>query len=291
MPEPKLRDRLMRMAASFQIDADLLAISRSLIDESRELLASLRDREAIRVLLKNSRAMIDESRRLLAALERPAPARRNDGAHHHATTTSAAAPIEPSADGVRADADRNPATLSVRVVKKESCFGWTVYSSTNDLLGVGNAETELKARINGGNDPLTTQTADLRPAIQVCIENLLLALRSQPALRRNVCFGQKQTSKLVRAMSALPPKADIADAIRNVRFVPKADILRCGKERRYSIIGGLVAGRSCVCHGSKWSSHWRISTSAVEPQSLWLLRLLSSSLLSSTRSNAIFFMN
>jgi len=79
------------MAASFQIDADLLAISRSLIDESRELLASLRDREAIRVLLKNSRAMIDESRRLLAALERPAPARRNDGAHHHATTTSAAA--------------------------------------------------------------------------------------------------------------------------------------------------------------------------------------------------------
>ena len=42
---------------------------------------------------------------------------------------------------------------------------------------------------------------------------------------------------------------------------------------------GLVAGRSYVCHGSKWSTHWRISTSAVEPQSL---RLLSSSLLSSS---------
>jgi len=36
-------------------------------------------------------------------------------------------------------------------------------------------------------------------------------------------------------MSALPPKADIGTQPRNVRFVPKADILRCGKERRYSI--------------------------------------------------------
>ena len=42
---------------------------------------------------------------------------------------------------------------------------------------------------------------------------------------------------------------------------------------------GLVAGRSYVCHGSKWSTHWRISSSAVEPQSL---RLLSLSLLSSS---------
>jgi len=139
MPEPKLRDRLMRMAASFQIDADLLAISRSLIDESRELLASLIDGEATRVLLKNSRAMIDESRRLLAALECSVPARRNDDPHHHATATPAAAPIEPSADGVRADADRNPATLSVNIFEKGSCFGWTVYSPTNDLLGRGTA--------------------------------------------------------------------------------------------------------------------------------------------------------
>src|SRR5262249_54177916 len=37
------------------------------------------------------------------------------------------------------------------------------------------------------------------------------------------------------AMSALPPKADIGTQSRNVRFVPKADILQCGKERRYSI--------------------------------------------------------
>ena len=36
-------------------------------------------------------------------------------------------------------------------------------------------------------------------------------------------------------MSALPPKAEIGTQPRNVRFVPKADIMRCGKERRYSI--------------------------------------------------------
>ena len=49
-------------------------------------------------------------------------------------------------------------------------------------------------------------------------------------------------------MSALPPKADIAERDGNVRFVPQADILRCGKERRYSItssarassVGGIV---------------------------------------------------
>jgi hypothetical protein len=36
-------------------------------------------------------------------------------------------------------------------------------------------------------------------------------------------------------MSALPPKADINYIFCDVRFVPKADILRCGKERPYSI--------------------------------------------------------
>jgi hypothetical protein len=37
-------------------------------------------------------------------------------------------------------------------------------------------------------------------------------------------LGQKQTFDDVWRMSALPPKADIADAMTNVRFVPKADI-------------------------------------------------------------------
>src|SRR6516164_2865207 len=34
--------------------------------------------------------------------------------------------------------------------------------------------------------------------------------------------------------------------------------------------GGLVAGRSYVCHGSKWSTHpTRISRGGAEPPSLW----------------------
>jgi len=36
-------------------------------------------------------------------------------------------------------------------------------------------------------------------------------------------------------MSALPPKADIDFACRDVRFVPKADMVRCGERHRYSI--------------------------------------------------------
>ena len=34
--------------------------------------------------------------------------------------------------------------------------------------------------------------------------------------------------------------------------------------------GSVIFGRGHNCGGSKWSSHWRISTRAVEPQSLWL---------------------
>jgi len=37
-------------------------------------------------------------------------------------------------------------------------------------------------------------------------------------------LGQKQTSRHLQPMSALPPKADIGTQSRNVRFVPKADI-------------------------------------------------------------------
>ena len=37
-------------------------------------------------------------------------------------------------------------------------------------------------------------------------------------------LGQKRTLEYARAMSALPPKADIDRACRDVRFVPKADI-------------------------------------------------------------------
>jgi hypothetical protein len=48
-------------------------------------------------------------------------------------------------------------------------------------------------------------------------------------------LGQKQTLGKVRLMSALPPKADIETQSRDVRFVPKADILRRSKMMLYSI--------------------------------------------------------
>jgi len=37
-------------------------------------------------------------------------------------------------------------------------------------------------------------------------------------------LGQNRTYGRAQAMSALPPKADIGGACRDVRFVPKADI-------------------------------------------------------------------
>ena len=37
-------------------------------------------------------------------------------------------------------------------------------------------------------------------------------------------LGQKQTFAAQKAMSALPPKADMCGATRDVRFVPIADI-------------------------------------------------------------------
>jgi len=37
-------------------------------------------------------------------------------------------------------------------------------------------------------------------------------------------LGQKRTSRWIAWMSALPPKADIRQGNRDVRFMPKADI-------------------------------------------------------------------
>jgi hypothetical protein len=51
-------------------------------------------------------------------------------------------------------------------------------------------------------------------------------------------LGQKQTSDRRSLMSALPPKADIAEGYQHVHFVPKADI------RFYSITSSAMAS-SC----------------------------------------------
>ena len=47
-------------------------------------------------------------------------------------------------------------------------------------------------------------------------------LHSSNREARMSALGQKQTSEDVKAMSALPPKADIAESDWHVRFVPKA---------------------------------------------------------------------
>jgi hypothetical protein len=69
---------------------------------------------------------------------------------------------------------------------------------------------------NGIND----YSRDLRPA-EWGSGVSLHGTNTEPLMS---ALGQKQTP-----MSALPPKADIAGRDEDVRFVPKADILRCSK--------------------------------------------------------------
>ena len=50
-------------------------------------------------------------------------------------------------------------------------------------------------------------------------------LRLSVGCRRMSALGQKQTFGPRKSMSALPPKVDIVERDRHVRFVPKADIV------------------------------------------------------------------
>jgi hypothetical protein len=45
-------------------------------------------------------------------------------------------------------------------------------------------------------------------------------------------LAQKRTFGPRKAMSALPPKANIGGVRMDVRFVPKADIMQCNKRSR-----------------------------------------------------------
>jgi hypothetical protein len=51
-------------------------------------------------------------------------------------------------------------------------------------------------------------------------------------------LGQKQTSRHLQPMSALPPIADIAERDRNVCFVPKADICSAANSRLFDDLIG-----------------------------------------------------
>src|SRR3974390_301727 len=67
------------------------------------------------------------------------------------------------------------------------------------------------------------------PVLGSCV-----AFQSITAIEYMSALGQKRTFTEVCAMSALPPKADIGTQPCDVRFVPKADILRSTGARRRS---------------------------------------------------------
>src|SRR5262249_25525389 len=64
-------------------------------------------------------------------------------------------------------------------------------------------------------------------------------------------LGHKRTSPAYLAMSALPPKADIANLARYVRFVPFASLTRCNKSAPVSAaiwVFGQPAGTPGQAH-------------------------------------------
>jgi hypothetical protein len=72
-------------------------------------------------------------------------------------------------------------------------------------------------------------------------------------------LGHKRTSAHVRMTSALPPKADIGGAQRDVRFVPKADI--------------------APPHSITWSARAISDDGTVRPNALAVFKLIVSSYL------------
>ena len=84
-------------------------------------------------------------------------------------------------------------------------------------------------------------------------------------------MGHWRTNRQVRAMSALPPKADIPCAERDVRFVPKADSCTAIKPGRAACSGGRAADRTgqaplapsrCAVHASRTDAMAAATTSA-----------------------------
>lgn len=97
--------------------------------------------------LTNSLEKIAESRRLLATLELSPSTPHSDDAAHGEPTLAPAAPIAPHAE-IRPEADRDPAALSVHVSQDGMRLSWTVWSPSEEILGRGMADTELKARVD-----------------------------------------------------------------------------------------------------------------------------------------------
>ena len=71
-------------------------------------------------------------------------------------------------------------------------------------------------------------------------------------------LGQKQTCAVQRAMSALPPIADMCGATRHVRFVPIADIasiaIRSPRRRDLLGVGGTLTPSALAVFRLMYSS-------------------------------------
>jgi hypothetical protein len=74
-----------------------------------------------------------------------------------------------------------------------------------------------------------TRTAQLQQGIATDEMGFKGPLQSSNPELRMSAVGQKRTLRHMEPMSAIPPKADIGTQPWNVRLVPEADILRCGK--------------------------------------------------------------
>jgi len=101
-------------------------------------------------LVASSRALLTESRELLAELEHAdalRKARRDSPRENVVVSRSEATPVGPAVH----QSDQTPAQhteLSIRVFKDGEQCGWTLYSPTKEMLGWGTAESELSARID-----------------------------------------------------------------------------------------------------------------------------------------------
>ena len=129
------------------------------------------------------------------------------------------------------------------------------------VSGDGDASDRIR---NVGRQPVEPTTVPNIPALaSYRTPHVLWRLNSSGSFA--TLAAMRRASSLVSSlasMSALPPKADIVQHGRDVRFVPKADILRCDKVCCYSITS---SARCWSCTGTS------------RPRALAVLTLITSS--------------
>lgn len=101
-------------------------------------------------LIARSRALLAQSRQLLTELERAdlLRFRRRDSPRESvAVSRSEGTPVGPAVHQSDQTSARH-AEFSIAVIEDGEQFGWTLYSPTKEWLGWGTAETELNARVD-----------------------------------------------------------------------------------------------------------------------------------------------